>query len=586
MDNFLNRLNRNPYQPIDSASITRVDELGNGYDDWNNLIAPKFEAPEQTWGETALGVATAPARMATALAGSLSPYGADGWQVPPIVHEGVNALTAVGDAYNYGMDQDEINSRALGMAGFMMGGGGLAAKSPVSRAANLFPDQPRAMSADLFAEAVPAGERFGARTAAADPRQSKHWPSWGDREPDRAAAHVREQEAADAWFSIVDPIMYDERGLKRMERHEAEALAIERFPDALDKGFAYKEAAKAWNEIDKGRPMTAAEQAWFDLDLAPGRARTSRNEIMRDIVMPNMIMPDGSTGVQHMAAANGPKKLYSNASKEGAVPAIAGALGQEQKGITAYHGSPHDFDKFDLSKIGTGEGAQAYGHGLYFAENEGVAKSYRTALSDNWTPQMDFRKNVRDALRSKGHSQTFADHAVDKVERAIKDGIPAQDVLSSVDRMAAPDLYKEQMRMALSDAVPYMEQYPKEAGKMYQVRINADPNDFLDWEKPTNQWPAKANEVLDGYYQNNEIRQKYPDATYFLKSPEGTERLREAGIPGIRYLDQMSRNAGDGTRNYVVFDDSLVEILKKYGWLVPGAGYGANALSQGQENQY
>ena len=39
------------------------------------------------------------------------------------------------------------------------------------------------------------------------------------------------------------------------------------------------------------------------------------------------------------------------------------------QGIRAYHGSPHDFDKFDLSKIGTGEGAQAYGHGLYFAEN-------------------------------------------------------------------------------------------------------------------------------------------------------------------------------------------------------------------------
>jgi hypothetical protein len=27
--------------------------------------------------------------------------------------------------------------------------------------------------------------------------------------------------------------------------------------------------------------------------------------------------------------------------------------------------------KFDMSKIGTGEGAQAYGHGLYFAEKEG-----------------------------------------------------------------------------------------------------------------------------------------------------------------------------------------------------------------------
>lgn len=43
---------------------------------------------------------------------------------------------------------------------------------------------------------------------------------------------------------------------------------------------------------------------------------------------------------------------------------------------TVWHGSPHRFSKFDMSKIGTGEGAQAYGHGLYFAENPKVAKEY------------------------------------------------------------------------------------------------------------------------------------------------------------------------------------------------------------------
>lgn len=50
-------------------------------------------------------------------------------------------------------------------------------------------------------------------------------------------------------------------------------------------------------------------------------------------------------------------------------------------GITAFHGSPHTFDKFDMSKIGTGEGAQAYGHGLYFAENPEVAQGYQTMLA-------------------------------------------------------------------------------------------------------------------------------------------------------------------------------------------------------------
>ena len=49
-------------------------------------------------------------------------------------------------------------------------------------------------------------------------------------------------------------------------------------------------------------------------------------------------------------------------------------------GFTAYHGSPHAFDQFDLSKIGTGEGAQAYWHGIYLADDEPTAAMYREIL--------------------------------------------------------------------------------------------------------------------------------------------------------------------------------------------------------------
>lgn len=48
----------------------------------------------------------------------------------------------------------------------------------------------------------------------------------------------------------------------------------------------------------------------------------------------------------------------------------------------AFHGSPHKFDKFSLQKIGTGEGNQAYGFGLYFASRREVAEYYRDSLSD------------------------------------------------------------------------------------------------------------------------------------------------------------------------------------------------------------
>ena len=46
-----------------------------------------------------------------------------------------------------------------------------------------------------------------------------------------------------------------------------------------------------------------------------------------------------------------------------------------------WHGTPHDVDKFSMDKIGTGEGAQAYGHGLYFAGDEKVGKAYQKNLS-------------------------------------------------------------------------------------------------------------------------------------------------------------------------------------------------------------
>ena len=47
----------------------------------------------------------------------------------------------------------------------------------------------------------------------------------------------------------------------------------------------------------------------------------------------------------------------------------------------AWHGTPHDFDSFNLQAIGTGEGAQVHGWGLYFAGDRKVSEEYRERLS-------------------------------------------------------------------------------------------------------------------------------------------------------------------------------------------------------------
>lgn len=63
---------------------------------------------------------------------------------------------------------------------------------------------------------------------------------------------------------------------------------------------------------------------------------------------------------------------------------------------TAYHGTPHTFDTFDLGAIGTGEGRQAHGWGLYFAQDKRVSEGYQSRLikKDNVVVQYDGKENI------------------------------------------------------------------------------------------------------------------------------------------------------------------------------------------------
>lgn len=69
-----------------------------------------------------------------------------------------------------------------------------------------------------------------------------------------------------------------------------------------------------------------------------------------------------------------------------------------------YHGSPYQFDRFTLSHIGSGEGAQAHGWGLYFALNRQIAEAYRDRLADarttyNGQPLYELHNELRDELK-------------------------------------------------------------------------------------------------------------------------------------------------------------------------------------------
>lgn len=155
------------------------------------------------------------------------------------------------------------------------------------------------------------------------------------------------------------------------------------------------------------------------------------------------------------------------------------ALAMAPLTIKAYHGSPYDFDNFSQEKIGTGEGAQAYGHGLYFAENEGVARSYRDAL----TPKSTMRDpvgNAYDLIHSYGASKELLMRQFSELAKTARDPIQAKFYADSLDaiKSGAVDNYRP-------------------AGRMYEVNINANPEDFLNWDKPLSEQPEVLSKLKE-----------------------------------------------------------------------------------------
>lgn len=294
--------------------------------------------------------------------------------------------------------------------------------------------------------------------------------------------------------------------------------------------------------------------------------------------------------------------------------AMALSTATPRAGIRAYHGSPHDFDRFDMSRIGTGEGAQAYGHGLYFAGNERVAQNYRNNLSSN-------RINIGDRTFAPAEfsemvwrqsAQNIPGHvrATDSFLRGIMD---ATHEFAMTGRIGAvPDDLTSWMgygslaqRQGYAEAARALREAHPATGRMYEVNLRTDPSRLLDWDAPLRNQPEPVREMLRSSWlahpdahANQTGEQIYRITARdragnfqpllpYEDSAAAATALREAGIPGIQYLDQGSRAAGQGTRNYVMFDDNLIEIIRKYGiagLLGSGAGYGMLSPTQAPQN--
>ncbi len=268
--------------------------------------------------------------------------------------------------------------------------------------------------------------------------------------------------------------------------------------------------------------------------------------------------------------------------------------------IGAFHGTPHKVDKFSTDKIGTGEGAQAYGWGLYFAQAKAVGEGYRDQLggirlmtadgqmADNIVSTPGAKKILKEARVFWKQTKSL-DGFVKQLESSKSQ---SKVWAAQGDNVESNSQYVKDVDEVLS---VIKDTTPTPTGNLYTVDLDVEPGDLLDWDKPLSEQSPKVNAALQSVSDNwlwqdaisgkggeqvggalySTLRATFPDAEFSRDgvdaSKKASEALLAAGIPGIRYLDGGSRSDGQGTYNYVAFDENLIKITEENGNRIPAS---------------
>jgi hypothetical protein len=231
----------------------------------------------------------------------------------------------------------------------------------------------------------------------------------------------------------------------------------------------------------------------------------------------------------------------------------------------AHHGTPHTLapepgfphGRFRLDKVGSGEGNQSYGWGIYFAENQEVAEGYKERLRDTVKPGIisvdGVEYNWKDAL----------DKFVDPVEaKALK---KLGDKRSfDLDNFLFDDVMPEiRDTLNLAPEEHWKVDFPEDISSHYRLDIPDEvmPK-LLDWEKNL----SEQSQFIKNIFKNRIADLEIPGEMlyrYYVQQhgsrKAASEFLDSLGIPGLKYLDSFSRHKGEGTSNYVIWDQETLD---------------------------
>lgn len=273
--------------------------------------------------------------------------------------------------------------------------------------------------------------------------------------------------------------------------------------------------------------------------------------------------------------------------------------------LDVYHGTPHRFPptpnnplgEFDASKIGTGEGAQAYGHGIYLAENPRVAGEYQKMEANVLqSPVRTFKGQELQAGSPEYHAATLVDSmGLNKARKEVANWIATAD-----PRMTREVEGWKQTLNTLNAATGKSDfKATASKGALYKADLPDEMIDrMLDWDKRISDQPDIIKAAWQSWQQSKEAQKlkkqlmnqgrSQTEVEKMFANPtgqtmhgwiyegygsaEGGEKpkvakfLQSQGVLGVKYEDAGSRGqGGTGTQNFVVFpgEEKKVRILER-----------------------
>lgn len=243
----------------------------------------------------------------------------------------------------------------------------------------------------------------------------------------------------------------------------------------------------------------------------------------------------------------------------------------------AWHGTPYDFDAFNLSGIGSGEGNQAHGWGLYFAQDREVSEAYKQILGDKgstvelngdvWTVSESGDWETTGKTAKYGEAIGYALDALE--EHRTKDA-----AINSLQKDLKEGKFRGAYIAEAQKAVNILRQGEAKGhkgGRLLEAEI-PDTDVLLDEQKSFNEQPEKVKNALSELISNTGegqlSRRLFKNATgkriyevlsnLYGDDKKASLKLNEFGVKGITYKGTQDE------RCYVVFDDKAITIRNKY----------------------